>query len=177
MLAPRRVQVNVIRGAWWPTSLDLDVELPGLLRLMSAHIGPLRGVSLNRNAWNPIALDWSPPGFAPRIRIAWYGQLFAQVLPPIMLASLTAILLAGFLNWVGKRLPRLTGEGRLQPGVEEELTPGEEKAAASAVDPAAIAARSVPGPLQPRLPGRDEVRRQMRVCLPAARMTASASIK
>jgi malate:Na+ symporter len=71
------------------------------------------------------------------------GTLFAQVLPPIMLGSLTAILLAGFLNWVGKRLPRLTGEGRLQPGVEEELTPGEEKAAASAVDPGAIAAAGV----------------------------------
>ena len=71
------------------------------------------------------------------------GNLFAQILPPIMLGSLTAILLAGFLNWVGKRLPRLTGEGRLQPGVEEELTPGEEKAAASAVDPAAIAAAGV----------------------------------
>ena len=55
------------------------------------------------------------------------GVLFAQVLPPIMLGSLTAILLAGFLNWVGKRLPRLSGEGRLQPGVGEELVAGEEK--------------------------------------------------
>jgi malate:Na+ symporter len=71
------------------------------------------------------------------------GTLFAQVLPPIMLGSLTAILLSGFLNWVGKRLPRLTGEGRLQPGVEDELTPGEEKAAASALDPATIAAAGV----------------------------------
>ncbi len=71
------------------------------------------------------------------------GNLFALILPPIMLGSLTAILLAGFLNWVGKRLPRLTGEGRLQPGVEEELTPGEEKAAASAVDPGTIAAAGV----------------------------------
>ena len=71
------------------------------------------------------------------------GNLFALILPPIMLGSLTAILLAGFLNWVGKRLPRLTGEGRLQPGVGEELTPGEEKAAASAMDPGAIAAAGV----------------------------------
>jgi len=47
------------------------------------------------------------------------GVLFAQVLPPIMLGSLTAILLSGFLNWLGKRLPHLTGEGRLQPGVGE----------------------------------------------------------
>ena len=44
------------------------------------------------------------------------GDLFAQVLPPVMLGSLTAILLSGTLNYVGKRLPHLTGEGRLQPG-------------------------------------------------------------
>ena len=44
------------------------------------------------------------------------GDMFAQVLPPVMLGSLTAILLAGTLNFVGKRYPHLTGEGRLQPG-------------------------------------------------------------
>ena len=33
-----------------------------------------------------------------------------------MLGSLTAILLAGTLSYVGKRRPHLTGEGRLQPG-------------------------------------------------------------
>jgi Na+/citrate or Na+/malate symporter len=71
------------------------------------------------------------------------GVLFAQVLPPIMLGSLTAILRAGSLNWVGKRRPHLTGEGRLQPGVGEELVAGEEKAAASAVDASAIAAAGV----------------------------------
>jgi malate:Na+ symporter len=38
-----------------------------------------------------------------------------------MLGSLTAILLAGTLNFVGKRYPHLTGEGRLQPGEEDEL--------------------------------------------------------
>ena len=43
------------------------------------------------------------------------GDLFAQVLPPVMLGSLTAILLSGALNFVGKRFPHLTGEGRLQP--------------------------------------------------------------
>lgn len=70
-------------------------------------------------------------------------MLFAQVLPPIMLGSLTAILLSGRLNWVGKRKPHLTGEGRLQPGLGAELLPGEEKAAATAVEPAAIAAAGV----------------------------------
>jgi Na+/citrate or Na+/malate symporter len=44
------------------------------------------------------------------------GDLFAEVLPAVMLGSLTAILFAGMLNWAGKRWPSLTGEGRLQPG-------------------------------------------------------------
>jgi malate:Na+ symporter len=44
------------------------------------------------------------------------GEVFAEVLPPIMLGSLTAIILAGGLNFLGKRYPHLTGEGRLQPG-------------------------------------------------------------
>lgn len=44
------------------------------------------------------------------------GALFAEVLPAVMLGSLTAILFAGMLNWLGKRHPSLTGEGRLQPG-------------------------------------------------------------
>ena len=50
------------------------------------------------------------------------GDLFAQVLPPVMLGSLTAIVLAGTLNFVGKRYPRLTGEGRLQPDEHDEST-------------------------------------------------------
>jgi malate:Na+ symporter len=54
------------------------------------------------------------------------GDLFAQVLPPVMLGSLTAILLAGTLNYVGKKYPRLTGEGRLQPGDHDELELEEE---------------------------------------------------
>jgi malate:Na+ symporter len=55
------------------------------------------------------------------------GDLFAQVLPPVMLGSLTAILLAGTLNFVGKKFPHLTGEGRLQPGEQDELQREEEQ--------------------------------------------------
>src|SRR5215471_12340258 len=55
------------------------------------------------------------------------GELFATVLPPVMLGSLTAILLSGTLNYVGKRYPSLTGEGRLQPDETDEMDPhGEE---------------------------------------------------
>lgn len=48
------------------------------------------------------------------------GDLFAQVLPPVMLGSLTAIIFAGTLNFVGKRYPHLTGEGRLQPDEHDQ---------------------------------------------------------
>lgn len=55
------------------------------------------------------------------------GDIFAQVLPPVMLGSLMAILLAGTLNFVGKRYPHLTGEGRLQPDEHDDMQPDEEK--------------------------------------------------
>jgi malate:Na+ symporter len=55
------------------------------------------------------------------------GDLFAQILPPVMLGSLTAILLAGFLNSVGKRYPQLTGEGRLQPDEHDAMDPAREE--------------------------------------------------
>jgi CCS family citrate carrier protein len=52
------------------------------------------------------------------------GELFAEVLPVVMLGSLTAILIAGALNLLGKRKPHLTGEGRLQPSERGELQAG-----------------------------------------------------
>ena len=54
------------------------------------------------------------------------GDFFAQVLPPVMLGSLTAILFSGMLNYVGKRYPDLTGEGRLQPDEHDDMPPGDE---------------------------------------------------
>lgn len=66
------------------------------------------------------------------------GDVFAQVLPPVMLASLTAIILSGTLNAVGKRYPHLTGEGRLQPGPDEAIPAA--KAEEAAPDVATIAA-------------------------------------
>lgn len=43
------------------------------------------------------------------------GPIFAEILPVVMFGSLTAILMAGGLNLIGKRAPKLTGNGRLQP--------------------------------------------------------------
>lgn len=70
------------------------------------------------------------------------GQLFATVLPPVMLGSLTAIILSGLLNFVGKRYPHLTGEGRLQPGEHGEM-PAARELTGAGVDVNQIAAAGV----------------------------------
>lgn len=43
------------------------------------------------------------------------GVALGRVLPIVMLGSLTAIIIAGVLNQLGKRYPHLTGEGELMP--------------------------------------------------------------
>ena len=145
--------------------MDRQVLIKGFVKIfvplaagsvVAGTVGTLIGVALGLGAYHtffyiviPIMAGGVGEGAIPlsigyaEILHQEQGVLFAQVLPPIMLGSLTAILLSGFLNWVGKKMPRLTGEGRLQPGVGQELMPGEEKAAASAVDPGAIAGAGV----------------------------------
>jgi malate:Na+ symporter len=145
--------------------MDRQVLIKGFLKIfvplaagsvVAGTVGTLIGIALGLGAYHtfffiviPIMAGGVGEGAIPlsigyaEILHQEQGALFAEVLPPIMLGSLTAILLAGFLNWVGKRRPHLTGEGRLQPGVGEELVAGEEKAAASTVDAGAIAAAGV----------------------------------
>jgi CCS family citrate carrier protein len=55
------------------------------------------------------------------------GDIFAQVLPPVMLGSLCAILLSGMLNYVGKKYPKLTGNGRLQLNEHDDMDPASEE--------------------------------------------------
>jgi len=49
------------------------------------------------------------------------GVAFGQILPIVMLGSLTAIVTAGCLNQLGKQYPHLTGEGNLLPNKDNEL--------------------------------------------------------
>ncbi|MEL4073364.1 2-hydroxycarboxylate transporter family protein [Ochrobactrum sp. GPK 3] len=42
-----------------------------------------------------------------------HEQIFAQLLPIVMLGSFMAVLLCGLLNLLGKKFPHLTGEGQL----------------------------------------------------------------
>jgi Na+/citrate or Na+/malate symporter len=65
-------------------------------------------------------------GYAAVLHQGFGGQ-FAQVLPPVMIGSFFSVLLAGGLNWLGKRKPQWSGEGKLQPGeqMDEFLKSGE----------------------------------------------------
>ncbi|ANE77191.1 2-hydroxycarboxylate transporter family protein [Dickeya solani] len=71
------------------------------------------------------------------------GVALGRILPIVMLGSLTAIIIAGVLNQLGKRYPHLTGEGELMPnktnGIEQ--TPASLTSALSGkMDPANLAA-------------------------------------
>lgn len=50
-----------------------------------------------------------------------HGAILAQILPAILVGNLTAIILAGALNSLGKRYPNLTGNGKLQPTNDDEI--------------------------------------------------------
>jgi malate:Na+ symporter len=66
-------------------------------------------------------------GYSEIMHVA-QGPVFAQVLPSIMIGSLSAILFSGLLSWLGEKKPHLTGNGMLQPahhpeagGLKEEI--------------------------------------------------------
>ena len=84
----------------------------------------------------PLAMGYSGIVHQP------FGTQFAQVLPPVMIGSLMAILIAGALNTLGKKRPHLTGEGRLQPGGSDDLDFRQEKLSGQ-VDVMHIAAAAV----------------------------------
>lgn len=52
------------------------------------------------------------------------GQVLAQLLPLAFFGNLTAILISGVLNNIGKRYPQLTGNGKLQPGAGNAIAEG-----------------------------------------------------
>ena len=144
--------------------MDRGVLIKGFLKIfvplaagsaVGGAVGTLVGVLLGLGAYHtfffvvvPIMAGGIGEGAIPlsigysQILHQPQGDLFAQVLPPVMLGSLTAILLAGTLNYVGKKYPNLTGEGRLQPGEHDELEFEEDKDEAY-VDVTTIAAAVV----------------------------------
>ncbi|WP_430648736.1 2-hydroxycarboxylate transporter family protein [Bradyrhizobium neotropicale] len=123
--------------------MDRNVLVKGFLKIFvplsvgsvaAAAVGTLVGMMLGLGAYKtfffivvPIMAGGVGEGAIP-LSIGYaailgqpQGDFFAQVLPPVMLGSLTAILFSGTLNYVGKRYPHLTGNGRLQPASDDAL--------------------------------------------------------
>ena len=123
--------------------MDRRVLIQGFLKIFvplavgsvcAAAVGTMVGVLLGKGAHHtfffivvPIMAGGVGEGAIP-LSIGYasilgqdQGQLFAQVLPAVMLGSLTAIIFSGTLNYVGKKMPHLTGNGRLQPGTDDIL--------------------------------------------------------
>jgi malate:Na+ symporter len=129
-------------------SMDRTVLVKGFLKIFvplaagsvaAAIVGTLVGVALGLDAFHaffyivvPIMAGGVGEGAIPlsigyaTIEHSVQGEVFAQVLPAVMLGSLSAILIAGSLNFIGKRYPHLTGEGRLQPGEHDDMQRGEQ---------------------------------------------------
>lgn len=129
-------------------SMDRKVLVQGFLRIfiplaagtvVASIVGTLTGTLLGLGALHtffyivvPIMAGGVGEGAIP-LSIGYasilgqaQGDIFTQVLPPVMLGSLTAILLAGGLNFVGKKYPHLTGNGRLQTGGDDGILASEE---------------------------------------------------
>ncbi|WP_435600198.1 DUF5994 family protein [Streptomyces sp. C10-9-1] len=45
---------NLLDGAWWPRSRDVEREVPPLISALSQHLGPITRVGLDASAWNGI---------------------------------------------------------------------------------------------------------------------------
>ncbi|MET7247139.1 2-hydroxycarboxylate transporter family protein [Methylobacterium sp. EM32] len=144
------------RGVLIKGFLKIFVPL-GIGSIAAGIVGTLVGTALGLGAYHtfffivvPIMAGGVGEGAIPlsigyaAILGASQGDLFAQVLPPVMLGSLTAIVFSGILNYVGKTYPHLTGEGRLQPGEHDDMDPKDETVTAEkgggAMDVSTIAA-------------------------------------
>jgi len=129
--------------------MDRQVLIKGFLKIfvplavgsmVAALVGTLVGTALGMGAYHtffftvvPIMAGGVGEGAIP-LSLGYadilhqnQADLFAQVLPSVMLGNLTAVLLAGLLNHIGKRYPQLTGEGRLQPGERDDMDPKQEE--------------------------------------------------
>ena len=104
-------------------------------------VTPIMGGGIGEGAL-PLSLGYAEILHRPQ------GEMFAQVLPPVLLGNLAALLMSGGLNWFGRRRPDLTGNGRLQPAVHGDALQGageeeEERPSGHPVDARTIAAAGV----------------------------------
>jgi malate:Na+ symporter len=129
--------------------MDRTVLIRGFIRIfipiaigsiLAAGVGVAVGTMLGLGAWHTLFYLVAPvmaggvgegaiplsSGYAEILHLK-QGDIFAEVLPPVMFGSLIAILCSGALNFIGKRFPRLTGNGRIQAGERDDLDPAKDE--------------------------------------------------
>jgi hypothetical protein len=47
-------RTGVLDGAWWPRSRRIGAELPGLIKALTRHLGPITRVGLDAEAWEEL---------------------------------------------------------------------------------------------------------------------------
>jgi len=82
-------------------------------------------------------------GYSEILQGTTRGEVFAQVLPPIMLGNLCAIMLSGMLNYLGTKAPHLTGRGYLSPGGNDLDETDKEVVSAAAPEPSTVGAAAI----------------------------------
>ncbi|MFD9082546.1 DUF5994 family protein [Streptomyces erythrochromogenes] len=45
---------GLLDGAWWPRTRDIATELPALISVLTAHLGPITRVGVDASAWNDL---------------------------------------------------------------------------------------------------------------------------
>ncbi|MDT9691075.1 DUF5994 family protein [Streptomyces sp. P9(2023)] len=45
---------GVLDGAWWPRSRNITAELPALIEVLTAHLGPIARVGLDTATWEEV---------------------------------------------------------------------------------------------------------------------------
>lgn len=146
-------------------SMDRQVLLGGFLKIfvplavgsvVAGVVGTLTGMAMGMDAYRafffvvvPIMAGGLGEGAIPlsmgysMITGQQQPDLFAQIIPVVMLGSFTAVLLCGLLNVLGKRFPQLTGEGVLQRGPQDAARGSAVSATPPVFDPVSLAGAMV----------------------------------
>ncbi|WP_238421283.1 DUF5994 family protein [Gordonia sp. 'Campus'] len=101
LLGPARVRFGVdpgaaVAGAWYPYTVQLAEELPGMLAAARARVGDISGIDVNWNSFRRLPGLDSPdsPETPPLMTLTTAGRTVTLlVIPPRTASSLAAILL------------------------------------------------------------------------------------
>ncbi len=104
-----------VHGAWWPRTLNLADELPGLVTALSTTSETITSVSVNGDSWTDIPRRVAQPG-RPALRVSWFRTMDPHVVtlgggnrPRILIAVIPPDAAAG----PASEVLRLAAVGRL----------------------------------------------------------------